>query len=48
MRQEQSHKVRDAAEGLGVDLSIPPFKDLGRCVAGMCPMERFVDGRNNS
>lgn len=48
MRQEQSQKVREAAEGFGVDLSILPFKNLGKCVDGMSPMERFVDGRNNS
>ena len=48
MRQEQSRKVREAAESLGVDLSLPVFRHMGRSVNGMTPMERFGDGQNNS
>jgi hypothetical protein len=48
MRQEQSRKVREAAESLGVDLSISVLRDMGRSFDGMTPMERLVDGKNNS
>jgi hypothetical protein len=48
MRQAQSRKVREAAESLGVDLSISVLRDMGQSFNGMTPMERLVNGKNNS
>jgi hypothetical protein len=48
MRQEQYVKVRDAAERIGVDLSMPVFWDMAQSFVGMTPMQRFAYGNDNS
>jgi hypothetical protein len=47
MRQEQSRKVKEALESLGVNFSAPVLEDIGRSFDGMTPMERFVNGKNS-
>ena len=46
-REDHTRRIREGAVKLGVDMTSPIYKDMGKSLDGMTPMERFVDGKSN-